>query len=79
MPRLPGKLAGRLRHHVATWFSARLEESRHCRDCDAAVSPWDQVCPECGTTSPARVHISPLVFAGLGLAVLAVLAVVQAV
>lgn len=79
MRRLPGLFAHWLHQHVASWFSARVEETRHCRDCDAVVSPWDQVCPECGMTSPARVHISPLVITTLVLAVLAVLAVVQAV
>lgn len=64
-----------LRRQLAAWWLARVEESRHCSDCGGDVSPWDTVCPGCGLANPARVHISPQVYAGLGVTVGAVVAV----
>jgi predicted nucleic acid-binding Zn ribbon protein len=66
-----------LHGHIADWLAARVDESRHCRDCDAVVSPWDEVCSDCGTSNPARVQISPMVYVGVGLVVAGILIVVQ--
>jgi predicted amidophosphoribosyltransferase len=66
-----------LQRGVTAWWAARKNESQHCSDCDAAVSPWDQFCPDCGLESPARVRISPLVYAGIGLGVVLFLAVLR--
>ncbi len=71
------QFANWLQHQLKTWCLARMNESRHCSDCAAVVSPWDQVCPNCGMASPARIRLSPTAYAAFGLAVLATLVVVQ--
>jgi len=55
-----------LKQASGTWFRARWSESKQCRDCDTQVNPLDEVCPGCGLANPARVEVSPAVWAGVG-------------
>lgn len=70
------KMTERLRVTVDQWFNTRMRECCQCRDCGTSVSPWDDVCPTCGSGAPAKVSSS----AGIVLvAVFIVLLVVAAI
>lgn len=55
---------------AASWFHARTDELRHCRECGHEVAPLDEICGHCGVIGPARVNIS----ATLGIVALASIA-----
>jgi uncharacterized OB-fold protein len=48
----------RFRDKMDHWFNTRIGECVHCRQCGANVSPWDDVCPTCGSGAPAKVSSS---------------------
>lgn len=67
----------RIRQQLQTYWSSLVEEARHCSDCQAVVSPWDTVCPDCGMAHPARVTIPPVVYAVVGIGLVVAVVVVQ--
>ena len=66
-----------VRKKLAAWWVSLVQQARHCSDCQAPVSPWDTVCPECGMANPARVIIPPVVYAAVGIVVVLAVVVVR--
>lgn len=66
-----------LRQRLESWWFARVDEAHRCNDCGYDVSPWDNVCPNCGLASPARVVVSPIAVVGAGLLLALTLVVVK--
>ena len=48
----------RIRDTVDQWCHTRIRECVHCRECGSEVSPWEDVCPTCGSGAPTKVSLS---------------------
>ena len=40
---------------ASRWVRLQVDKTKHCRECDAMVRMFDDVCPQCGASEPARV------------------------
>lgn len=62
------KLPSKLSQAIQNAWRRHHYESSHCSECDAPISSFDKVCPNCGQGSPARVSPWVAVYLLVGVA-----------